>query len=222
MCGRFVALSDPDGLVRFFVVDERQGDHLPPSYNVAPTQDVHAVAEHDGHRHLVQFRWGLVPGWASEPSVGARMINARAETLADKAAFRPSLDARRCLIPAAGFYEWERTADGKVPHFIHLEDGEPLAFAGLWSSWRSGDSRLLTCTIITTAAQGPVTRLHDRMPVVLPRDAWGPWLSRSTGAAEAVAVLRDAPPPALAFHPVSTRVNDHRNNGPQLIEPVAL
>lgn len=217
-----MALSDPDGLVRFFVVDERQADDLAPNYNVAPTQDVHAVAEHDGRRHLVLFRWGLVPAWASDLSVGARMINARAETLAEKPAFRPSLEGRRCLIPAAGFYEWERTPERKVPHLITREDGDPLAFAGLWSSWRDGDRRLLTCTIVTTAAQGPITRLHDRMPVVLPREAWGPWLSRASGPDEALAVLRDAAPPPLTFHPVSTRVNDHRNNGPELVEPVAV
>ena len=126
MCGRFVALSDPDGLVRFFVVDERRTDDLPPNYNVAPTDPVHAVAPHDNKRYLVTFRWGLVPHWSDSPATAAKMINARAETAASKPAYREALRRRRCLIPAAGFYEWQVAPDGtKIPHFIHRPDGAP-------------------------------------------------------------------------------------------------
>lgn len=219
MCGRFVALSDVDGIVRFLEVEDRKAPPLERNYNVAPTQDVHAAAVHDGVRHLVTFRWGLVPSWAKDPSIGARMINARAETLLDKPAFRPSLERRRCLLPAAGFYEWERRDGVKVPHFITHDSGEPLAFAGLWASWRRGEERLLTTTIVTTAADGPVTRLHDRMPVALPRESWATWLDLDLDVRAAADVVRNAPTPALTFRAVSTLVNDHRNNGPQLLEP---
>ncbi|HVM18615.1 MAG TPA: SOS response-associated peptidase [Egibacteraceae bacterium] len=219
MCGRFVAATDPDGLVRFFTIDERKDDDLPPSYNVAPTDPVRAVAAHAGRRYLVTFRWGLVPHWAESPKLAATMINARAETVATKPAFRDALRRRRCLIPADGFYEWKAGDDGvKVPHFIRSADGAPLAFAGLWETWRDADGRpLKSCTIVTRAAQGPVTDLHDRMPLALPSAAWSPWLDAATGAEEVTALLHSEPP-RLRFHAVTTRVNAVRNNDPTLIE----
>ena len=222
MCGRFVALSDPDGLVRFLVVDERRTDaDLAPNYNVAPTQEVYAAAHHDERRFLVTFRWGLVPSWADDPKIGARMINARAETLEAKPAFRESFERRRCLIPADGFYEWLRTDQTKVPHFIHATDGAPLAFAGLWSSWRdrATGERLRTCTIVTKAAVPELQPLHDRMPAALRADTWDAWLDPATSTGELRAILGEAPP-TLTFHPVSPRVNDHRNSDPSLLDPV--
>ena len=225
MCGRFVAMTDPEGLVRFFTIDERKTDDIPPSYNVAPTDTISAVAAHDDKRYLVAFRWGLVPSWADSPAVGARMINARAETAADKPAFRDAIRRRRCLIPADGFYEWQKRPDGtKVPHFITAAAHEPLAFAGLWETWRDRTlpdaPPLRSCTILTRPAVGDITRLHDRMPVALPRDAWDAWLDADTPLPQVQDVVRSTPP-ALRFHPVTDRVNKVANNDPQLLDPVA-
>lgn len=226
MCGRFVAISDPDGLVKFFTIDERKADDLPPSYNVAPTDPVYAVAEHDKRRLLVTFRWGLVPHWAHSPKVAATMINARAETVADKPAFRDSLRRRRCLIPADGFYEWTKDAQGgKQPHFITAAEDGPLALAGLWATWRDPEDPdappLKSCTIVTRSAEGPVTALHDRMPLALTPQDWGAWLDPETSAGEVTALLH-AEPPALRFRPVSRRVNAVANNDADLLETVEV
>lgn len=225
MCGRFVSASDPDGLVRFFVIDERQTDDLPPSYNVAPTDPVYAIAEHQQRRVLVSFRWGLVPRWADSPAGAAKMINARAETAVHKPAYRDALRRRRCLIPADGFYEWRRGAGGaKTPHFIHRTDANPLALAGLWETWRDpADPQaapLRSCTILTRPAVADLASLHDRMPVALADDTWGAWLDAETPVAQVQDLLR-VTPPELTFHPVSDQVNSVRNNGPQLIAAAA-
>jgi putative SOS response-associated peptidase YedK len=226
MCGRFVAATDPDGLVRFFTIDERKTDDLPPSYNVAPTDPVYAVAAVDNRRYLVSFQWGLVPHWADSPRKAATMINARAETVASKPAFRDAVRRRRCLIPANGFYEWTKGAGGrKVPHYITPDDGQLLAFAGVWETWRDPAAPqsppLRSCTIITRSAEGPVTELHDRMPLALTPDLWSLWLSSATEAGEVTAMLHAEPPP-LQFREVSPRVNTVANNDAQLLEPAAV
>lgn len=226
MCGRFVAASDPDGLVRFFMVDDRQDGDVPPSWNVAPTETVRAVVEHARRRVLVAFRWGLVPHWADDPRIGNKMINARAESLPDKAAYRDAVQRRRCLIPADGFYEWRRHAGGKTPYFVHRADGDPMAFAGLWAVW--GDPQapedaepLRTCVIVTTDAGPDVRELHSRQPVVLPADAWDAWLDRDLRDAEHVRELLQPPPAGtLEAYPVSDRVNSPRYDDPSLLEPV--
>ena len=224
MCGRFVAASDPDGLVRFFVVDDRIAEDPAPSWNVAPTADVLAVVEHEQRRLLVTFRWGLVPSWAPDPKVGSRMINARAETLADKPAYREAFARRRCLVAADGFYEWERTTDGRrLPHLITAADGQPLAFAGLWSTWRPAPDApaLRTCTIVTTRANDDVTDLHDRMPVVLPPQHWDLWLDRrKRDPTRLRALLVPAEAGALTRRRASPAVNDVRNDSPDLISAV--
>jgi putative SOS response-associated peptidase YedK len=225
VCGRFVSMSDPDGIVRFFTVDDRKADDLPASYNVAPTDQVYAVVEHDGSRLLVTFRWGLVPSWADDPKIGSRMINARSETAADKPAFRKALARRRCLIPADGFYEWETTSEGKQPYFVHHRGGTPLAFAGLWETWRDrGDpdaEPLRTCTILTTAAAGDLVELHERMPVMLDPERWGAWLDRDlTDASAARELLDPLDPSLLTYHRVSTEVNSVRNNHAALLNPL--
>lgn len=224
MCGRFVAITDPDGLARFLVVDDRETDVLPPSYNVAPTDEVYAAVVRDGRRILATLRWGLVPFWADDPRSGSRRINARSESAANTPAFRDAFARHRCLVPADGFYEW-RTGPGgtKVPHFITAADGGLLAFAGLWDSWR-GDGRdapLRTCTILTTAANRRVAELHDRMPVVLPPAAWEEWLDHDHPDPRALRhLLVPAPDDALAFRPVSQEANSPRNNHPGLLDPV--
>ena len=226
MCGRFVSATDTDGITRFLVVDERQAPDLGPSYNVAPSQEVYAAAEHDDRRHLVTFKWGLVPGWAKDPKIGNRLINARSETAADKNSFSASFRKRRCLIPADGFYEWQRREDGsKVPHFIQRADGAPLALAGLWSVWRDPQApdaeALKTCTILTTPANEFMSSLHDRMPAILEPDSWDAWLDRGLDDVDPLRkLLVPADSRLLTGYAVSSEVNNPRNNHPGLIEPV--
>ncbi|HET7653788.1 MAG TPA: SOS response-associated peptidase [Acidimicrobiales bacterium] len=236
MCGRFVVASPPLLLAEHFTVDEVRldvdGDGAPaPNYNVAPTDRVIAVATHGGRRLLGAFQWGLVPSWAPDAGGGARLINARAETVTEKRAFRDAFARRRCIVAADGFYEWRLTAGGlKQPVFISAASGAPLAFAGLWEVWR--DRRLgqdapplRTCTIVTTTANSTLSPLHSRMPVVLPRSTWATWLDPAvtdTGELSSLLVpLDDAGDGALVLRDVSRAVNDVRNNGPQLLDPVA-
>jgi putative SOS response-associated peptidase YedK len=244
MCGRFVSSSPPDEIARYFEAEEPEA-LLERSYNVAPTNDVYAVTAEGGIRKVEAFHWGLVPSWAKDPKVGSKMINARAEGIASKNAYRAPFKRRRCIIPADGFYEWQKIegAKRKQPHFIHRPDGEPLAFAGLWEVWRgpkdkkdkgaddagagsgapSGfeDSPLRSCTIITTTANETISKLHDRMPVVLPPSAWEEWLDPTNDDTETLGkLLVPAPPQLVTFHPVSTEVNRVSNKGAELIEPV--
>jgi putative SOS response-associated peptidase YedK len=238
MCGRFVSTDPPERLAEFFGADATHlPAALPPSYNVAPTNDVYGVsAASDGSRHLRVFHWGLVPSWAKEIKIGSRLINARAETLAEKSSFREPFRKHRCLVPMSGFYEWKagepggpvtaRGAPVKQPYFIHRADGAPLAVAGLWSAWRDPDADpeapwLHSCTLITTDANTDMAALHDRMPVILGPEAWDEWLdpaNHDTGALSRL--LRPAPDGLLVMHPVSTAVNQVRNKGPELINPV--
>jgi putative SOS response-associated peptidase YedK len=223
MCGRFVQSQPPDWYARFYAVDTILTEALAPSYNVAPTDPVYAVAEHDGERSLGTFRWGLLPFWAKDRSMAARNINARAETVATKAAFRESFAARRCIIPADGFYEWQVVPKGKLPHYIYSGAGEPLALAGLWSSWRDPESRerVRTCTIVTGEPNELVAGLHDRMPIVLPRAAWDAWLDPSNADSDALrGLLVPIGSEMMAEHPVSTLVNKVANNVPELVEPL--
>lgn len=225
MCGRYVSATDAEGLVKMFVVDERQIDDVPASYNVAPTDVVPAIVSHGEKRHLVQFRWGLVPHWADSLRIGARMINARAETAADKPAFRPSLATKRCLIPADGFYEWERQGKMKLPWFVHREDRRPMAFAGLWAAWRDDvdpdASWIRTCAIMTTGADGSFADLHDRMPVEVDQPNWDRWLDRQIDDAAAVSDILQSPASVgWDRYRVSTAVNSVANNGPELLAPL--
>ena len=226
MCGRFVSATPPDQIAAYFGTEAAEAV-LEPSYNVAPTDDVYAVLEDGRARHLDAFHWGLVPRWAKDPKVGSRMINARAETLMTKDAFAPGFRRQRCIIPATGFYEWQRRPGAKArqPFFIHRPDGEPYAFAGLWEVWR-GSKRdqepLRSCTIITTTPNDPMVAIHDRMPAILPRAAWDTWLDRDNEDLHLLGrLLVPAPPQLIAMHPVSTEVNNVRNNGPQLAAEAA-
>src|SRR5215212_10266217 len=175
MCGRYT-LSTPAGrLTEEFQLDEVAVD-LTPSYNVAPTQQVAAVLEEDGKRRLEMLKWGLVPSWADDPEIGARMINARSETAPEKPSFRRAFRRRRCLIATDGFYEWKRENGGKQPYYFHMQEGRPFAFAGLWESWDKGGGALRSCTILTTRANSVLDGIHDRMPVILPSGAYDLWL----------------------------------------------
>jgi putative SOS response-associated peptidase YedK len=223
MCGRFVSSSSPDQLADYFGATPSERT-LEANFNVAPTDDVYAVRARDGHRRLGTLRWGLVPPWAKDPSTGSRMINARAETVATKPAFRRPFERRRCLLPADGFYEWAKVPDRrtKQPYYVRRADGEPVAFAGFWERWTGpGDDEapLFTCCLITTAPNAEMARIHDRMPVLVPPGAWDRWLDPAvTDPDELVPLLAPAPDGLLELRPVSTEVNNVRNQGPHLID----
>ena len=233
MCGRFVAATAPSELAARFEAEmapELSGDgELGPRFNVAPTLPVCVVAtsRRTGVRRLGVFRWGLVPSWAADPSVGSRLINARVETVATKPAFRKALVRRRCIVPADAFYEWQRQGGRtRQPFAIRRRDGELLAFAGLWEVWRpEGDPEaplLRSCTIITTQANEAVAALHDRMPAVLPPGAWAEWLDPAAGEWSLLRrLLRPAPAGDFLVYPVGPEVNNARNEGPHLVRPLA-
>ncbi|TVQ34165.1 MAG: SOS response-associated peptidase [Phycisphaeraceae bacterium] len=222
MCGRMTRERDVKTMCS--AMDARPpGVELPISYNVAPTQPsliVRPIAA--GGREGAIARWGLIPSWAKDPSIGSRMINARAETAAAKPAFRAAMRRRRCIVPADSFYEWQAVEGSKRkrPWRIHRVDGEPLRFAGLWEVWDQGDGPLESFTIITTAANDFMRPMHDRMPVIIEPEDAAAWLDPEASADAAQALLRPAADGALIAHPVSTRVNSPANDDPSLIEPV--
>jgi len=221
-----MSTSPPDALRRWFEVDEVLAGEIPPSWNVAPTDPVYAVGETAGRRVLRAVRWGLVPSWAGSAKVASRFINARGETLTDRRAFADAFHRRRCIVPADGFYEWQPLDGGpKQPVLIRPAGGGVLAFAGLFEVWddpgRPGREPLRTCTIVTTTANSLISPIHDRMPVILARAAWAEWLDRAgRDPAPLRPLLRPAPNDLLEIVPVRTLVNDVRNNGPELIEPL--
>jgi putative SOS response-associated peptidase YedK len=232
MCGRYAASRSPDDLAIEFEAVKAEGlTALRPDYNVAPTKDVYVVRQKkerdaegaltgDSHRELRTVRWGLVPSWAKDASIGNRLLNARVESLTDKPAFRTAARGRRCLVPADGWFEWAKRMDtpGKQPYFITPEDGSVLALAGLWEVWGRGEDRLYTCTVVTSPAVGALAEIHERMPLVLPPDRWAAWLDP---AREDVEELAAPTPPevveALELRPVSTLVNNVAHNGPELL-----
>jgi len=224
MCGRFVSATPPDQIARYFDAVDDTAEPAEPNFNVAPTTDIYVVRSDGAVRRLEQLHWGLVPFWAKDPSVGNRMINARAEGIAEKNAYKRSFRTRRCIIPADGFYEWTVVPGQKKkqPMYIQRVDGEPLAFAGLWEVWRSKeqpDERLQSCTIITGAPNDKIAEIHDRMPVILPPSAWDTWLDRDIDDLELLGkLLVPAPPELITMHPVTTEVNNVRNDGEQLTE----
>ena len=224
VCGRFTSSSPPDVVAAYFDAAIRE-TLAEPSWNVAPTDGVHAVLEAEDQRWLDVLRWGLVPWWSKDTRGAARMINARAETLSSKPAYREAFEKRRCIIPADGFYEWRVLDDGKSkqPYFIRRGDGDPMAFAGLGAIWRTpDDGRLRTCSIVTTKANDAVAPLHDRMPVILPPAAWDAWLDPGNWDTVTLArLLVPAPAELLTAYPVSDLVNSVRNNGPELIAEAA-
>jgi putative SOS response-associated peptidase YedK len=216
MCGRFAFYSPTEATAALF--GAAGSLDIGPRYNIAPTQDIAAVreAETEG-RELVALRWGLVPFWAKDPAIGNRMINARAETVAEKPAFRAAYRRRRCLVLADGFYEWHREGNVKIPYFISLASEEAFAFAGLWEQWRNKetDESLQTATLITTQANEFLAPLHHRMPVILEAERAERWLAGDDELIETA--VRDCP--RLRAWPVDRRVNNARNEGDELIEP---
>jgi putative SOS response-associated peptidase YedK len=218
MCGRFILTEPADALRQLFLFDERP--NLGPRYNIAPTQEVPVVVAEEGVRHLRPMRWGLVPFWAKERAIGNRLINARSETAATTPAFRSAYRHRRCLVPANGFYEWQKLGKARQPWLIGREDGGAFAMAGLWERWDGVGEALFSFTILTTAANDPVRPLHDRMPVILDPADHATWLDPSDPGG--AALLRPYPGGDLEAQPVSTRVNSPRHDDPSCIAPVTL
>jgi len=243
MCGRFVSARKRLELLEEFGVERDSVAASPdpepaPDYNVAPTKRIFAVLERPARedqpqaRELRVVRWGLVPSWAKEASIGGRMINARAETVAVKPAYRRAFAKRRCILPADGYYEWQPVSDGgkkrKQPYFIYRTDGGALAFAGIYELWRDESvpddherAWLWTAAIITTQATDDVGQIHDRMPMVITREHWADWLDpANTEPGQLHAAMLPAMAGGLTSHPVSMAVNTVRNNGPELIKPL--
>lgn len=236
MCGRFVSATAPERIAKYFGA-ESTVETLGENFNVAPTNDIYGVVDPGGDTLELQvFHWGLIPVWAKERKIGQRMINARSETLAEKAAFKADFRKHRCIIPMDGFYEWAAGLEGgpvtkagtpaKRPHFIHRVDDEPLAVAGLWSMWRDKTEGpdaawLHSATVITTTANATMTTIHDRMPVILPKAMWSMWLDPANRNIDMLQkLLVPAPDDLLTMREVATEVNNVRNKGPHLIDPV--
>jgi len=219
MCGRFTLTADLSTLQEAFpFVHMPEG--MQPRYNIAPSQPV-AVVPNDGRNQLDFFVWGLIPSWAKDPSIGNRMINARAETLQEKPSFRNAFRRRRCLVLADGFYEWKKEGQGKIPTYIRLASGSPFAFAGLWESWNAPDgSNVLSCTIITTQPNEFMAKIHNRMPVILPESSYSLWLESGEQDTRRLADLLAAYTSGeMQAYPVSPLVNNPKNDVPELIQP---
>jgi putative SOS response-associated peptidase YedK len=221
MCGRYTLSSPVEIIADLFEIAYPSLPHN-PRYNLAPTQEapVALIREPGAPRTLESLRWGLIPYWAKEASIGNRMINARAESVADKPAYRYSFKKKRCLVPTDGFYEWKKEGKAKQPYLIRRHDHQPFAFAGLWSSWRNPEGGLLeTFTILTTDANGDIRGLHDRMPVVVGREDFGLWLDPKVDDAERLqAVLKPAPEGELELVRVSRNVNSPAHDAADCVE----
>ena len=224
MCGRFVRYTPVE---RFADLFHAQGGAVEAraSYNIAPSFRI-LVARNtpDGQRELALLKWGLVPSWSDEPKTEYSTINARAETVAEKPAYRSAFRHRRCLIAADGFYEWHPQPDGhKQPYFIHLANNEPFAFAGIWEHWEREGKTLDSCSIVVTEANALMRPIHERMPVILPPEAYDDWMDLGITEPERLKpLLRPYPAEKMALHPVGTFVNSPRNDGRDLLQPVRL
>jgi len=225
MCGRFSLNQTGEALAEAFHL--QTVPQVVPRYNIAPTQAVAAVVatREEPEPHFHWLRWGLIPSWAKDPAIGNRLINARAETVAEKPSFRAAFKRRRCLVLADGFYEWQAQADSKTkqPYYIFLKDHQPFAFAGLWEHWTdpTSGSELQTCVLLTTTANELMEPIHDRMPVILPEEDYGPWLDPSYEQPQSLqGVLRPYESASMEYYPVSTVVNKPQNDSPECIEPL--
>jgi len=219
MCSRFLQLLEEQRARQRFAIRAVVGQWL-KRFNIAPTQQVHCVTNEQDQRIARPMQWGLVPAWAKDPAVGNRMINARSETVADKRSFAEAFRQRRCLVPASGFYEWQKIGDAKTPMYIRRADEQPFAFAGLYEQWDGGETPLQTFTILTTEPNAMMRAIHDRMPVILLDEDEDAWLDTAGTSVDVLhRMLRPYPAKLLAAHPVSRYVNSPGNEGPRCIEP---
>jgi putative SOS response-associated peptidase YedK len=223
MCGRFT-LKTSRAKIQELIGRSKPLPLFEPRFNICPSQQVLAVRidPESGEREGTLLKWGLIPAWAKEPSIGNKLANARADTVAEKPAFRSAFKKRRCLVIADGFYEWQAGPGGKTPYYFQMKDQSPFAFAALWERWEKGEEPVETCTLITTEANAVVGPVHDRMPVILDPDRFAQWLDPNEDRAQALkALLVALPDDWLMAHPVSKLVNNPRNESPKCIEPVA-
>ena len=218
MCGRYTLKSGGQQVAEAFGLAEFPD--LQERYNIAPTQPVPVVLDND--KRLETMHWGLIPSWADDPSIGIRMINARAETVSEKPSYRSAFKRRRCLVVADGFYEWKKTDDGKQPYYLRLTDGSPFGFAGLWETWNvEGGEEIRSCTIITTEPNEISAEVHNRMPVILPPELYDAWLDPDNDdREELLTMLAPYPAEEMEAYPISRRVSSPANDGPGVLQPV--
>lgn len=222
MCGRFVQSSPLLRYAEALGIDPADLPEHAPRYNLAPTDGVVIARAEETAVRFAEVRWGLVPHWSKGPDRRYGMINARAESAHERAAYRDPFRHRRCIVPADGFYEWRAECNGKQPYYIHRADGAPLLFAGLWDRWQDGERAIESCTIVVGEANATIRPIHDRMPVILDPEAARRWLDpRETARDRLRALLQPTPEETVAYHPVSKRVNRPGSDGPELTAPVA-
>lgn len=220
MCGRFTLQISPELLAEIFGLTEIPT--FPARYNIAPTQQI-AIVRSDANQNRLDFvKWGLIPSWAKDNTIGNHMINAKSETVHEKPAFHHAIRYRRCLVPSSGFFEWRKEGNSKQPIYIHLKDGTPMVYAGLWESWKTPEgSTLESCSILTTTANTLIEPIHDRMPVILHPQEYGLWLDRDmTDPTRLQKLYQPYPSELLEAFEVSTAVNSPRNDSPDLILPI--
>ena len=229
MCGRYGLALDAEQIADVLELDVSNLPEIAPRYNIAPTQQAPVIgADKAGGRGLSMLRWGLIPWWAKDKKIGARFINARSETLLERRPFREAFEKRRCLVPADGFYEWQKLPvpgskkPRKQPWFLQHADGAPFVFAGLYERWWDPETnlRLFSFTIVTTRANELVGTLHDRMPVILPRETWGTWLDREAGPADVTELMQPYPAERMDAWPITTLVNSYVNDDPRVRDPL--
>jgi putative SOS response-associated peptidase YedK len=219
MCGRYASTLPPEAMRDLFRYLEQP--NFPPRYNIAPTQPIAIVRMAEGKRQFALVRWGLIPAWVKDPRAFSLLINARGESVNDKPAFRNAMKYRRCLVPADGFYEWKREGEGKRPYFVRRKGGAPLAFAGLWENWMGPNGEEVeTAAIVTTTASRSIAHIHERMPVIVPPEAFDFWLDPKVDALTAAAAIAPAPDATIEAYEVSSAVNRTANDTAMLIEPL--
>lgn len=221
MCGRYVVNTNKEILKKKFKVKDVPDVKL-DRYNIAPTQDILAVRSIEGEREIALMHWGLIPSWAKEESIGNKMINARSETVTEKPSYKQAFQKRRCLIPANGFYEWQKTKEGKQPFYFYMKDEDLFAFAGLWEQWRNAEGKAIeSCTILTTAANKILKPVHDRMPVILHESDYELWLDDDARKQDLrLELLNPFTAKEMKSHAVSSLVNSPRNDDASCVEPL--
>lgn len=220
MCGRYTLSQSGDAIATAFGISAIP--NLPPRFNIAPTQNVPAVLQTEGDREIDLLHWGLIPSWAKDLSIGNKMINARAETIAEKPSFRNAFKRRRCLIVSDGFFEWQRREKRKQPYYFRVGKGELFAFAGLWEHWQdTSGTEINSCTIVTTSPNELMAEIHDRMPVILHAEDYDRWLDPDANSSELQSLLRPYEADRMQHYPVSLEVNNPKHDSPTCIEPVA-
>ncbi len=223
MCGRFTLTAEIDLLMDWFEIDEFASEFdLPVRYNIAPSQDILTIVANGEKRRAGFLKWGLVPFWAKDPSIGYKLINARAETVPEKPSFKHAFKKRRCLILADGFFEWKKDGKHKQPKYIKMKDGKPFAFAGLWEKWKDNQGTpIYTCTILTTEPNELMADIHNRMPVILPKEGYSQWLQWDGETKALTDMMKPFPASKMMAYDVPTIVNSPRNDVPECIESVS-